>query len=344
MKKNIILLSIVIILGIIAFYSVKKPENKVKNYDFSYREFAVKDIDQIQKIIIIKRNDKPLKFERKDKKWIINGMYLADKIQVENILHVFKRVRIKYVPPDAAVENIMKSMIAKSIKVELYDKNDEPLKKFYIGGSPQNSDGTYFVMEGSSKPLVMDIPGFKGNLRVRFNYTLDEWRDRTVISENPESLKEVTVKYFMDKNSSFKIIKNATDNYDVVPAFEEQEKIEKNPNQKIVKSYLLGFEQKGSEYIENSMPGKEDVVSRKPIAEIQIKREDGSTRSLVLYMLPDLDDEIQKDKSGLDKYFNQNVLRYIAKSDEGDLFLIQYEVFKDIFIRYGSFFSVNIQN
>ncbi len=339
MKRNLILLLIVIILGLIAYFTVQKPENKTKNYDFSYREFAVKDIDQIHKINIIKRNDKPLKFERQGKNWIINGKYLADETPMANILSVFKRVRIKYVPPDAAVENIMKSMIANSIKVELYDKENKPIKKFYVGGSPENTDGTYFVMEGSAKPLVMDVPGFKGNLRVRFNYTLDEWRDKSVISEDPESLKEIAVKYYMDKNSSFKIVKNDSGNYDVLPAFDDQEKIDVTPDQKTIKSYLLGYESKKCEYIENNMPDRNDIISRKPIAEIFIKRDDDSTRSITLYMLPNNDEEIQEDRSGLDKYLNQNVLRYIAKTDDGDLFLIQYEVFKDIFVRYRSFFK-----
>ena len=339
MKRNLILLLIVIILGLIAYFTVRNPEQKTKNYDFSYREFAVKDIDQIHKIIIIKRNDKPLKFEKKGKNWIINGKYKADETPMANILSVFKRVRIKYVPPDAAVENIMKSMIANSIKVELYDEDNKAIKKFYVGGSPENTDGTYFVMEGSAKPLVMDVPGFKGNLRVRFNYTLDEWRDKTVIGENPESLKEIGMKYYMDKNSSFKIVKNDSGSYDVLPAFDDQRKIDGVVDQKAVKSYLLGFESKKCEYIENSMPDRNDIISRKPIAEISIKRDDNSTKTVTLYMLPKNDEEIQEDKSGLDKYFNQSVLRYLAKTDEGDLFLIQYEVFKDIFVRYGSFFK-----
>jgi len=338
MKKNLILLLIVIVLGIVAYLTVRQPENITKNYDFSYREFEVKDIDQIQKINIIKRDGESLRFERKSDNWIINGKYLADETPIANILAVFKRVRIKYVPPDAAIENIMKSMIANSIKVELFDKNNKSLKKFYIGGSPENSDGTYFVMEGSAKPLVMEVPGFKGNLRVRFNYTLDEWRDKSVISENPESLKEITVKYYVDKNSSFRIVKDKDGRYQVLPVFEDQSQLNAVADQKIIKSYLLGYESKKCEYIENNMPDINDIISRKPIIDILIKRDDGSTGTLTIYMLPKLDEEIQEDKQGLDKYLNQHVLRYIAKTDDGDMFLIQYEVFKDIFVDYRFFF------
>ncbi len=339
MKRNLILLSIVIILGIVAYYTVHKPEKIIKNYDFSYREFAVRDTSQIHKIIIIKRNDKPLKFERLGSTWIINGKYQADMTPIVNILAVFKRISIQYVPPDAAIENIMKSMMANSIKVELYDKKNKPIKKFYVGGSPENSYGTYFVMEGSAKPLVMDVPGFKGNLRVRFNYTLDEWRDKSVIKEDPLTLKEVMIKYYMDKNSSFKIVEVEDEFYDVLPAFDDQRKINAEPEQVIIESFLFGLENKKCEYIENSMLDINDIISRKPIVDIFIKRDDNSTKTITLYMLPKLDEEIQEDKKGIDKYLNQNVLRYIAKTDDGDFFLIQYEVFKDIFVRYSSFFK-----
>lgn len=339
MKKNIFLLSIIIILAIVAYYLVRADKKADKNYDFSYREFAVENVDGIHFINIFKRNDQPLNFQKKGDKWYVNEKYLVDENPMQNILAVFKRIRIKYVPPDAAVENIMKSMIGNSIKVELYDKNHSAIKKFYVGGSPENSNGTYFVMEGSSKPLVMDMPGFKGNLRVRFNYTLDEWRDKSVISENPEKISEIDINYFMDKNSSFKLKKDDNGMYQIYPFYNEQEKMEGIPDQKFVKSYLLGFENKKCEYIENSMPDRDEIVSRSPILEIKILRNDKSSRTLEFFMLPKLDEETQNDKSGLDKYLNQHVLRYLVRSDDGDLFLVQYEVFKDIFVKYQGFFN-----
>ncbi|MEZ4906911.1 MAG: hypothetical protein R2771_04540 [Saprospiraceae bacterium] len=57
------------------------------------------------------------------------------------------------------------------IKAEIYNKDGEILKSYYVGGSPQNSIGTYFLMTGAASPLVMTMPGFTGNLKVRFSYT-----------------------------------------------------------------------------------------------------------------------------------------------------------------------------
>ena len=54
-------------------------------------------------------------------------------------------------------------------------------------------------------------------------------------------------------------------------------------------------------------------------------------------MIPNLDEEVDEEKEGLDKYLNDNVLRYIARDENGDLYLIQYEVFKDIFVRGSDF-------
>lgn len=42
-----------------------------------------------------------------------------------------------------------------------YDKKDELVKKFYVGDSPENSIGTYYLMEGSASPLVLSLPGLK---------------------------------------------------------------------------------------------------------------------------------------------------------------------------------------
>jgi len=211
MKKNILMLIVLLVLGGFAYYLVSNDDkDKVRtneDYDFSYREFAVENIDEVKKIIVVNRNKGVFTFTKKNSKWFVNDTFLVSPQLVENMLSVIKNVKIDYVPTIAAEKNIMKGMMLNGIKVEIYDKDNKPIKKYFVGNSPQNSIGTYFVMDGYGKPLVMTIPGFKGNLRVRFSYSLNEWRDRTVFSEKPENIKRVLVKYNFEKNSSFELLR-----------------------------------------------------------------------------------------------------------------------------------------
>lgn len=335
MKKNLILLLIVIVLGAVAYYLSQNDKAKKTNktYDFSYRDFAVKDIDKVEKIVLINRSRGVLTFEKEGNNWIINKKYKASKNSMNNMLSVIKNVKIEYVPTDAAIENIMKNMMYDGIKVELYDSEDKSIKQYYVGGSPENNKGTFFVMEGSAKPLVMTIPGFSGNLRVRFEYPLNVWRDKTVYDEKVDNIKEVEVKYFFDKDLSFKISKE-NDKFNVSPAFENQKAIKGNPDQKFINSYLLGYTKKIAEGIEVDPELRENVLSRSHIMEINITRDNGSTKKIKLYMDPNLDENIQDQNEGIDKYMNQNVFRYFLLDDKDNLYLIQYGVFKDLFIPY----------
>lgn len=336
-KSRIVLIIAVIALALVAFFVIKAgSDKKNRNYDFSFREFAVEDIENVEKVLLFKRDGERIQLNRKKNVWYVNDKYIASSTAVANLLSAVKNVKIDYVPPDAAVENIMKSLMYNGIKVELYDKSGEAIKKFYVGDSPENSIGTYYLMEGSASPLVLSLPGFKGNLRVRFSYTQDEWRDRSVYNIKPEDIDEVSMKYFFDKDNSF-LLKRINDGFTIQPAFEDLKKSNTRVNNDFAKAYLLGFENKGCEYIANNIEGREDILTRLPIVEIGLKLKTGKSKKLDIFMIPNLDNEVDEDKDGINKYLNESVLRYIARDENNDLFLIQYEVFKDIFVSARSF-------
>lgn len=336
-RIRLLLIFAIVVLTIIAFFFIRSDKDKKsKNYDFSFREFAVEKIESVDKILLFKRDGEQVKLSRKKNIWYVNDKYIASTTAISNLFSAVKNVRIDYVPPDAAVENIMKSLMYNGIKVELYDKNDDPVKKFYVGDSPENSIGTYYLMEGSASPLVLSLPGFKGNLRVRFSYTQDEWRDRSVYSVKPDDIEELSMKYFFDKDNSF-ILKRHDETFTIGPAFENNKKAVIKANSEYSRTYLLGFENKGCEYIANNIEGRDDILSRLPIVEIGLKLKNNRTKKLEVFMIPNLDEEVNDDQTGINKYLNESVLRYIARDENGDLFLIQYEVFKDLFVSGKSF-------
>ena len=342
MKKNILMLIVLLVLGGFAYYLVSNDKNEVvktnKDYDFSYRDFAVKNIDEIGKIVVVNRNKGVFTFTKKNNKWFVNDTFIAYPQLVKNMLSVIKNVKIDYVPTIAAEKNIMKGMMLDGIKVEIYDKDNKPIKKYYVGNSPQNNVGTYFVMDGYGKPLVMTIPGFKGNLRVRFSYSLNEWRDRTIYREKPENIKRILVKYNFEKNSSFELVRKGN-KFEILTPFDNQKIIDKPLDQKFAKSYLVGFTKKVAEGIIADKSFIQDIVSQTVLASIEIERNDGTVKNLKIYMSPGFSKEDIPDNKGIYKYFNGKVHRYFAEADNGDIYQIQYEVFKDLLIPYDSFFN-----
>jgi hypothetical protein len=336
-KSGFILIGLVIALAIIAFFLVRTQSDKKSIlYDFSFREFAVSDIETISKIVLHKRDGETVKLSRQDDRWYVNDQFLAAPGSIANLLFAIQNVRIDYVPTEAAYENIIKSMMYNSIKVELYDKDDKPVKKYYVGDSPDNNVGTYYVMEGSGSPLVMSLPGQKSNLRVRFSYTADEWRDKTIYNLDTDRITELTIRYFWEKENSFTVTRSGED-FTAGPAFPGVNKPVRKIDAKMARSYLLGFSNIGSEYIANSIEAKDDIISRRHIAEIEMKLDDGKNKKLEIFMLPLLDEDVVETDTGIEKYFNHKVWRYAARDENDDLFIIQYLVFEDIFLGLDDF-------
>lgn len=335
--KKYILFLLLAIIAIVAYFSIEKNPDKTNiTYDFSYREFAVKNADDIGYINLYNRNGTVINLSKINNNWMVNGKYNANMNLIKNLLSVIENIKIDYTPPEVSIPNIIKGMSLSGIKVEILDKNKKLIKCYYVGGSPQDSNGTYFLMDKSSSPLVMTIPGFTGNLKVRFTYSLDEWRDRTVYNIAPSEIVQANINYFFAPDKSFILTRNGNSFIASNPS---------NPNKSVnigknkAETYLLGYQNKSCEYIENSMPDKDIILSRPPIAEINLKLKNAQSKKLEIFQIPDLDDKIKEERQGIDKYINDEVFRYIAKDEKGDLFLIQYEVFKDIFVTFQWFDS-----
>jgi|GEM_PF-1480479 hypothetical protein len=334
MKKNLILFAALIALAISGWYFINSKEKESKkSFDFSYREFALEDLEELDKIIVAKRNTDPLIFTRSGDSWMINDQFKARKNAMDNMLDVVKNIRIDYVPPNSATENIMKSFLKHGIKVELYDKAGNALKKYYIGSSPADGIGSYFVMEGSEKPLVMALPTMKGNVHTRFNYKLNEWRDMTVVDIQSDDISGIQVSYPFNKKFSF--------NYDgktVWPLHDLQKPISGKVNKKMIETYLQGFEHKEAEYIENENPRRDSIVMQVPFCEISITDKAGSKKDLRFFYFtnPQFD---QTQTTAMDAYSPFHTERFFIQTNWGDFYLGQHQVFKDLFWKYDLFFK-----
>jgi hypothetical protein len=326
------MLALIILVGA-SWWLIEQKENRSdKSYNFEYREFPIEDLQKLEKIVITRRNAAPLVFTRRTDHWMINDTYKARENAMENLLDVIQNIRIDYVPPNSARDNIMKSFLRHGIKVELYDKKDRPLKKYYVGSSPADGIGTYFVMEGYDEPLVMSLPSMKGSVHPRFNYTLEEWRDRTVIDVTKNDIESVEVSYPFNKKFSFKL-----DGEELSPLHPFQKPIEGKPNKNLIDAYLGGFENKQAEYIENTNPRKDSIIAQVPFCEMRINTKDQGIKELrFFYLVNRAFEDTQIDET--DTYNVYHTERFFIQTNWGDFYLAQHILFEDLFWKYDFFF------
>ena len=196
-KKNLRYLILVLLVILVLVVVATQNKSTIKK---ELRDFAVEDTALVDKIFLVDKENQSILLERTTDHWVLNSEYVARQDLVNILLKTMYRIQVKEPVAKAAQENIIKSLAVKSTKVEIYQKGKR-VKVYYVGGPTQDSYGTYMIIENSSSPFVVEIPGFRGYLSTRFSTLEYEWKAQTVFAISLEHLQEVTVENLKNKKS-----------------------------------------------------------------------------------------------------------------------------------------------
>ncbi|MBK8372891.1 MAG: DUF4340 domain-containing protein [Saprospiraceae bacterium] len=334
MQKNIILLAILMVLSAGAYFLYQKSiVNRKMSSIKEEREFTVGSPDLIHKIVLKRVNQEPLVFEKKGKNnWLLNGKYKADEVVVGYMIQVLTNAKMKSIPSRNALEYIHQAIKNRGIVVEVYDANDDVLKKFSIGSDVQNGDATYMVMNGFEQAYAMELPALGGSLRSRFEQPLDKYRDKYIYREPVASIKSVKVEYHNDKNNSY-VIEKKGGAYEITPVDKAVAKNTKSPDQNKIKTYLGFFEELGAELLYNHYEKKDSVLSLTPFCTITLVNESNEVKK---YDYWDYDKIVKSTVSKERSADAIHINRFFVFT--GDLYTVQTQVFGKIFASYPAFF------
>ncbi|MEM0993717.1 MAG: DUF4340 domain-containing protein [Bacteroidota bacterium] len=338
MNRNIVLLLFLFVVlgGGTAWYLNEGQETQQSTLPDWDRKFKVKDTDIIDKIFMVKRSGEKITLERKNDYWVYNGAHKASPTAMENLLRAVREMQMQYKPANAAVPNMVRDLATNGIKVELYDRTDDLIRSYYIGGSTPDERGTYMIMENSEQPYVMHLPSWSGNLRFRFTLSEDEWRDKTVFGARVEQIKSISVEYPKQQNKSFRLKKEGAQ-YSVVPFYDFTPSISKEVSQGLVERFLVNFKYIGAEAFESKNPRKDSVLQTIPFATITLETISGNTQKAQLF--PIYIDAPNIDPTTGRKLADTRLERYFASVDESEFMLVQHRVFEKILWSYEYFFE-----
>ncbi len=298
------------------------------------RDFKVEDTERIHKIFLADRQGERVTLERRDGSWLYNGRWKARPNAIENLLDAVSRLEMQFKPPQAMVDPMVRDLAANGIKVELYDRQDELIKAYYVGGATADERGTYVIREGAEQPYVAHIPGWSGNLRFRYNLKGDDWRDKSIFDCDPDEIREVTVEYPKQKNKSFRVEKDGG-SYQVRPFYDITPAVEAAPARGLVEAFLAGFESLGAEAFENQNPRRDSIRQLVPFSIITVTDDRGAMREVRLFpIFPKRAPFESPPLEGADV-----VERYFADISNGDFMLAQHRVVKKILWAYPFFFD-----
>ncbi len=201
-KSNLYLIIAVVLLAIVAIILVSRQDKSSIKPEL--RDFAVKDTASIDKIFMVNKANEQVLLTRDGHHWMVNGKFVVRQDAIDVLLKTINRVRVKAPVSKTALDNVVKMMATRNTKVEIYS-GGKLKKTIYIGGPTQDQMGTFMMLEGSSVPFVVSVPGFVGYLSPRFFIDEKEWRSPNIFLYDFEDIAEIKSINNNDPKQSFVI-------------------------------------------------------------------------------------------------------------------------------------------
>ena len=172
---------------------------------FGKREssFAIEQQKAITRIEF-SEGGKKLVLEKQGEGWTLNGRHEARKSGINFILRVLTEIQIKSPLTQELFRSEIKQNNITPLKVRIFDKN-RLLRSFLVYKTGTNKYGNVMKRRESSKPFIVYIPGFEGDIGSAF--TLNElfWLPYTVFKLLPSEISAIRLENVSDPSSSFSI-------------------------------------------------------------------------------------------------------------------------------------------
>lgn len=288
-------------------------------------DFSVSDLSEVQRIVIASEQYRDIELSRRGEHWYLQDGHRARKNAMKNLTEVLTGLKIKYLPPAAAYQNIAKELDEIAVEVKIYGAEDALLQSYLIGGSVADERGTYMKHADGDRLYVMHLPTLEGSVRGRYIHSYDDWRDRTIIDVSYEDITSVEVNYPRQSVESYTITKTGVTNA-VGRTVKPSPKIE---------AYLKGFEGIAAEAFENSNANQDSIRQLLPFCELKIRMQDDQEKIIKLYPV-----ENYVDQALVTLENTPRISRYFADTSWGDLMLVQQRIIGKL-LRGYSYFAEN---
>lgn len=346
MGKNILLAVIFCGLGAFALWKIQNPSKVEDTYASNlHTQFALQDVNQVQRVFLTDRDGNQALVERVEElHWtytnkVTGKKYRANPSAIFMLLETIQKVRTREPINKAAMDHAVKSLAAQATKVEIYDKDKNKLRVYYIGPMTGGATGNLIIMEGSEQPYVAYIPNFQGTISNRYITTEKDWRDKAIFRTEPEKLEFVQVEYQdpTQHAESFRITRLGTQKFKVEPVSASATAFPVDKvNQDNANTYIEDFDIVAAEMIIFNKEHRDSIITSTPFAVVTYKanyhNEPQVFRIYSLY-------NPNADRGDGNPGHRQKIQRYFVDIDEDNFFLAQHLVIRKLLWGYRFFFQ-----
>ncbi len=325
MKKNKITLIIVIVLsGIAAYLWFNNQAGTIKK---ELKDFAVKDTASVTKIFMADGLGETVLLERKNNNiWTVNGNYEARQDGIDLILTTINSIEVKSPVSKASLNMVLSNMAGTATKIEIYMGKDKPAKVYYVGGPTKDHFGTYMLLENSSLPFIMYIPGHHGYLSTRYFVNETEWKSTALYRYRLEEIEKIEVNYVEVPEESFAIENISSRQPKLKSIFKNQ--YFDNLDTLALVNYVSSYKKINFEFYDDqtTQATKDSIMEHCKIFSINVTDIKGNVNSFTGYKKPMKEGAMNLEGEPIE--FDLD--RMYGLTNEKDFVLIQYFVFDDL--------------
>jgi hypothetical protein len=340
MSKTLLYLAILAILGFGVWFFLFSDKSGTL-FRSSDAAFTIRDTASVGKIFLSHNGTgKSVTLERKGDAWVVDGKHPALPSMVRSLLATLYLQEAKHPATEDIREGIIRNLAGAGIKVEVYNKNGDKMRSFYVGGELAGFTGTAMLMEGSERPYVVNIPGFEGYLTTRFTPELKYWKDRLVFDIAPEQITSVSVRYAQEPLNSFTLTQQ---NGKLSVALDPSLSLGKPLNEARTRSYLKFFTKVYAEASLMDIPELDStlrVMPQKGTIDVQGTNGYHKTATIIYYPRTERDAAVNQNPTTFEEQFNPD--RYFAVTNGGaDTLSVPISSFEKIFRRGYEFYMAD---
>lgn len=288
--------------------------------------YKVEDVQDVVKIELLDHLGQEVILKRKGDYWMLNDSFRVRENAISNLLDAISRIELQVIPGAQALNTLVKDLTTHGVRTRLYDKDNQLLKGYVIGGSTPDDRGNYIIMEGADRPAVVHIPGWEGVLQTRFTMPVNDWKDRIIFRYEVDEIDELVVTYHDQEESNFVI--RSQDGRLIVSPHDDSHSVG-DPRKGAAEAYLRSYQSVGAEQILPYDAVLEAIRDQTPFVTFQLRNIKGEQQVVTLFPIQITADAAVRDR----------IERFYAVTDRKEAYLVQQRVFKDLFWGIDSFFQ-----
>jgi hypothetical protein len=192
------ILSVAVVLLLLILFKSRLPFGKRNS------SFSTDPLDDITRVEL-SEGGKKLFLVKEGEEWLINGKTETRKSGILFMLKILREIKIKSPVSSGLFKTEITGKSIVPVKVKVYKKR-KLLKSFLVYKTISNSYGNIMKMNEGSKPFIVYMPDYEGN--IGYNFSVNElfWQPNIVMKLLPSEITSVEFENFVDTASSFSIV------------------------------------------------------------------------------------------------------------------------------------------